>query len=89
MKRPTTSELVRALDRAGIRYHTTGTLTRNGKKYGEFYKTDRITPEQIETLKAQFGRWIETAKTRAEYAPEQIRPIIIHRSAGALTPAAH
>ena len=89
MKRPTAYQFIRALSRAGIRYHSTGTITqqRGNAKFGEYYETDRLSPEQRETLKNEFGKWVEFKLSRPAYAPEQSAALIVHRSAGKLTPA--
>ena len=87
MKRPTTRQFIHALNRAGITYHSTGTITQHGAKYGEFYKTDRLSPDQHRTLKSELGKWVDFKLSRPAYAPEQSAALIIHRSAGKLTPA--
>jgi hypothetical protein len=87
MKRPTTRQFIASLNRAGISYHSTGSITFHGMKYGEFYKTDRLSLEQRETLKSELGRWVEFKTAAPEYAPEQSAALIIHRSAGKLIPA--
>ena len=87
MKRPTTRQFIHALNRAGVTYHSTGSITFHNIKYGEFYKTDRLSLEQREAIKSELGRWVEFKNAAPEYAPEQSKPIIIHRAAGKLTPA--
>ena len=89
MKRPTTSQFIAALNRAGIRFHSTGTITQQpgNAKFGEYYETDRLSPEQRETLKNELGKWVDFKLSRPAYAPEQSAALIVHRSAGKLTPA--
>ena len=60
----------------GISYHAHGTLQDdNGNKLFDFYRTDKITPEQAETLQ-QTARGFRVMYSGPQYAPEQRKPIL-------------
>jgi hypothetical protein len=50
------------------------------KKYGEYWKGDSLTDIQKKQLVERFGKWVEFLKAQSQYAPEQIKPLVILRS---------
>jgi len=65
----------------GISFHETGTLTKNGVKLFDYYKTDSINAAQ----KAAILKWCKDARffsSSPEYAPELKRVIVCFPKAG-------
>ena len=75
IKYPTT-RVPSMLYRLGVSYHATGTLQDgDGNKLFDFYKADKTTPEQEETL-AQMVKGFRVMYSGPQYAPEQRKPIL-------------
>ena len=75
IKYPTTRVPV-LLYNLGISYHATGILhDENGCKLFDFYKSDKITPEQEELLN-QTAKGFRVMYAGSQYAPEQRKPIL-------------
>lgn len=73
-------EIPSFLNKIGISYHTTGTLDHtleNGKviKVYDFYKTDKLTLEQINLLKSTIPDCTFRLSV-SQYAPEQKKALI-------------
>lgn len=62
-------------------WYETGTLKNKNKKHGEYWKGDSLTDIQKTQLLERFGKWVEFLKAQSQYAPEQIKPLVILRSA--------
>lgn len=76
-KRPTYWQFIDRMDKMGIRYFASGILRKNGVKYGDYFKTDDITPAIAEDLKKEFGEWVEIKKCQKQYAPEIQKKMLI------------
>lgn len=79
-RKPTLYDFQSFLYNIGFRWYDNGQMTNDGKKHGEYFKGDRITDEQKQMLKNKFGKWVEFYKAQAQYAPEQIKTIVLLRS---------
>ena len=69
------------LHNRGVSFYETGTLTKNGVKLFEYYKTDSINAAQ----KAAILKWCKDARffsSSPEYAPELRRVMICFPKAG-------
>lgn len=82
-RKPTHAEFIRAAIAAYIRWHDSGTVTHkdDGRKIGSFLKCDHLTEEQRAILAAALGPWVVFRTSRSEYAPEQVRALVILLSA--------
>ncbi len=75
MKKTSTFDKVKALDGVGFRWHSNGTINDGELKY-DFYKGDKLTPEQKSKLKSRFGESVRFFGSSPQYAPE-IRHAIV------------
>ena len=76
MEKPTIMQQVTGLEKAGFRFHSTSTLKINGAKHADVYKGDTLTEPMRESLKNQFGEWVNFGKSESQYAPEIRRPVV-------------
>ena len=63
------SDAASQLYRAGISYHAYGTLKVCKTAYFDYYKSDKITDSQLETIR-EFCPDVQLQGIRSEYAPE-------------------
>jgi hypothetical protein len=80
-RKPTQYDFQSFLYNIGFRWWEDGQMKNGNKKYGVYWKGDKISDEQKQQLKDKFGKWVEFYKAQAQYAPEQIKPIVLLRSA--------
>ena len=75
--KPTARGQVAGLNRAGFDFYDFGTLRKDGRKFADRYKGDKLTDEMREKLKLEFGEWVAFGSSRPEYSPEQCSAIVI------------
>jgi len=63
------SDAASQLYRAGISYHAFGTLKVCKTAYFDYYKADKVTDAQLETIR-EFCPDVQLQGIRSEYAPE-------------------
>jgi hypothetical protein len=80
-RRPTQNDFQHFLYGLGFDWYEVGMMKNYGKKHGDYYKGDNLSDEKKQQLKDKFGKWVEFYKAQAQYAPEQIKQIVLLRSA--------
>lgn len=88
-RRPTRAQISRELHAAGVRYYDTPTITQHPKegkrwKYADAWKADRMDPAALSPILAKFSPWLHTGRSVSQYAPEQVRPVLMLLTARAL-----
>ena len=76
MKRPTSTEEIRILNRAGFRFHKTGSIMDGRKCLSHVYIGDELNDEQRTAIKASCET-VTFGTNRPQYAPEQSYPAVI------------
>lgn len=84
MKKPTEYEFTMFLYSCGFRWHSTGTIKRDGAKFGRYLEGDFLPDSVRQAIAEKFGSWVEVFWSGSQYAPERSkRPIIVLLSAKA------
>ena len=77
-RKPTSYSFNYFLRRVGFRWHSTGTLSSNGVKFGEYLEGDFLTDEVRGKLIEKFGDWVTIKWAGSQYAPERPkRPLVV------------
>lgn len=76
-RKPTTRQQLAAMEKAGVRYHSFGTLRDGRAKRADYYLTDGITDEQKTALAAALPGWVTFGSSRPSFAPEIRRSAIV------------
>lgn len=63
------SEAASVIYRAGVSYHAFGTIKQGKTALFEYYKCDKVSPDQLETIRA-FCPDVQVKGISATYAPE-------------------
>ena len=84
MKKPTEYEFTMFLYKCGFCWHSTGTITSDGVKFGSYFTGDSLPDSVRQAVAEKFGRWVKVFWSGSEYAPElSKRPMIVLLSAKA------
>jgi hypothetical protein len=69
-----------ALNTVGFRFYDSGIVKdKNNKKIGDYVKGDVITHEQKVKLHELLGDRVHFMIAQSQYAPEQIKPIVMFK----------
>ncbi len=79
-KQLTYRDFIYALDAVGFRFYDSGIVKDNdNNKIGDYVKGDRITQEQQLQLKELLGDRVHFMLSQSQYAPEQIKPVVMFK----------